>query len=183
MTGKKRSDLMRPISVSVSPTLIEQLQARAQESAPDNPNVSGYLRKLIMQDLEGTVLDRSRTLWVYKELERVEGFLDTLKLFDSIPKPLLKQAGECFKVVENVRRTLWQLAAAESRPPAGAVSSSPTSAGAEVLGDLSGVDFDAVARSVPSRAVDAPSARKRRPSAKTSPRSKARRSPPKRARG
>jgi len=183
MTGKQRSDLMRPISVSVSPTLIDQLQERARQMAPDNPNVSGYLRKLIMQDLERTVMDRSRSLWIHKELERVESLLGTLKLFESIPKPLLKQAAECLKTVEGVRQTLWQLAGAESRPPAGALSSSTPSAGAEALREVDAADFDQLAQSVPARAVAGPTARKRKPSAGTSLRSKARKSSPKRARG
>ena len=181
MTETKRDELMRPISVSISPTLIDQLHARALEQTPENPNVSAYVRRLIMQDLSGTVLDRSRALWIYKELERVEGFLGTLPFVEAVPKPLSQQAGDLARAVATVRDSLWRLAA-DSKPPAGA-SSASTAGGSDASAAVADADFGQLAQSVPSRAIAAPSGRTRRPSSGNVPPSKVPRSAPKRARG
>lgn len=163
MTENKRDDLMRPISVSVSPGMAELLQQRAQERTPENPNVSAYVRKLIFQDLEGLVLDRSRALWIYQELERVQGFLDNLGLFDAIPKKVVGQAEDYCLVVKNVRDTIWRVAAAEPKAPAGAAGSGPVTAGQEAADALKGVDTDQLAKTVsPAKAASSASGRKGR---------------------
>ena len=183
MTEKRKDELMRPISVSVSPAMVAQLQSRAQNQTPENPNVSAYVRRFIFQDLEGMVLDRKTALAIYRELESVKGFLDNLRLFDSIPARVTDQAGECGRVIGNVRDSIWRLVGMESPSPAESVSSAPAYGGVDVSKDLAGVDFDQLAQSVPSRAVGEPSAQRRGPSARPSPQSKVRRSSPKRAQG
>lgn len=135
----------------------------------------------LFQDLEGRILDRSRALWIYRELERVEGFLDNLRLFDAIPQRVIDQAREYCQVVHQLRDTVWRLTAPEPLPPAGVASSVSTAGGAEASAAVADVDLDQLAQSVPSRAIAGPTGRRRRPSAGTAPQSKAQTSVPRRA--